>query len=143
MTNPTQSPLKYSFRTRVRYERQTLVRIGGLWELMDGNTFGCNLNNYYHPNLKKWLTIQGGKDIAHSQLVEVNCCYGVLCGGLMYTKTEFITPMAEYTDSVRLVKAAGFAVWDMPSMQDKRAYHVAVYIPEEPNSTTNGMLLIF
>lgn len=141
MQNASRKHLNQSYRTRVRYDKKTLVQIGGVKvfqrslldfeftsEDYDSSVGGYKQWHYFHRDQEKWLplgVIGQGDSRSHCPLVEVND-YGVLVGGYLYT-SDFVHSYQHCSNEVKLFAPSGFALWDLPYMHEPRTHHAAVH----------------
>ena len=135
MQKPLRKHLSQSYRTRVRYHRQTLVQMGGIAGVVgydierEQDPVCCN--HYYHRDLDHWVSlgVVGLSDVrSHCPLVEVND-FGVMVGGYLYmTDVGHEEVFQHCTNEVKLLTPSGFALWDLPYMSEPRAHHVAVHV---------------
>ena len=144
MQHASRKHLNQSHRTRVRYDRKTVVQFGGViqsgyqrdvWSLAYGSRLdqlevhGCPHNQFYHLDLHTWFPtgVVGLSDSrSHCSFVEVND-FGILIGGYLYYSPSD-DPQKYTTNEVKLFTPGGFALWDMKYMNIERAQHAAVAI---------------
>ena len=145
MQHARRKHLNQSYRTRVRFDRKTIIQFGGIKSFrsddvlgfllpgsrnVEEDTCGTGLNKYFHRDLDKWLPlgINGNTDCrSHNSMISVNDL-GILIGGYLYSLDGDWT-MQHCTHEVKLFTPGDFAIWDLPYMLDARAHHVAVHIP--------------
>lgn len=81
--------LNQTFKNRVRFDRKTLIQIGGITysdDVLDTETTFCDYNSYYHLDHEDWYPLGVIVSFAltsHTIFVEVNGC-GILAGGYLY-----------------------------------------------------------
>ena len=147
MQHARRKHLNQSYRTRVRYDRKTIIQFGGIKSFsnddvlgfllpgsgdIEEDTCGTGLNKYYHRDLDKWLPlgVNGNTDCrSHNTVVSVNDL-GILIGGYLYSLDGDRT-VQHCTHEVKLFTPGDFAIWDLPYMLEARAHHVAVHVPGE------------
>ena len=143
MQNGNRQHLMQNYRTRVRYDQQTLVQMGGIQLALQDQDLdfvlpsfeyeteprGTGLSHYYHKDLQEWLPlgcIARGDCRSHCPLVSVNN-HGILVGGYLYT-SDMVSTIQVCSNEVKLLVPSGsFALWDMPYMKEPRAHHTAVH----------------
>ena len=157
MRNAQRKHLRQSYRTRVRYDRKTLVLVGGVRNVHSlfaddldiyytenpnySQKTGCYKNFYFQTELEVWHplgVVSVSEPRSHSPMVEVND-FGILCGGYMYSN-HMETMHRHTTTEVTLFTPGGFAMWDLPTMQKERAEHVVIHIP---GKRQHGLVISF
>lgn len=148
MQEASRRHLHPGYRTAVRYDKQSLVQMGGVklyeprsnmpfeFELDEGELednpekSGCQRYMYYHSDLKNWIgcgVVDHADSRSHCPVVEVND-YGIMVGGYLYT-SDFVRTHQHCSNEVKLFTPCPFSVWDLPYMQDPRTHHAAVHTP--------------
>jgi hypothetical protein len=128
MQLPERKHLYYNYKTRVRYDRKTFVQISGAFEDDDYGPVGHGENNYFHRDFKIWLPL-GAAAVSEAKsdfaTVEING-FAVICGGYLYD--DDIASFCHVTNEVKTLHCSnGFALWDIPYMNEPRAHHVLVH----------------
>ncbi|XP_064636754.1 kelch-like protein 9 isoform X2 [Lineus longissimus] len=128
MQLPERKHLYYDHRTRVRYDKKTLIQLSGAIEDDDYGPSGHGDNNYFHRDFKIWLPLGAAAmsdPRSNFATVEING-FAVICGGYLYD--DDIGTFMHVTNEVKTLHcSSGFALWDIPYMIEPRAHHVLVH----------------
>ena len=138
MRQPLQQHLHRSYRTKTRYSRSTLLRVGGIvcgeeQDYADGRDMKSSGDlTYYHHDLKIWLPCGvNGKceGRTHHQVVNVND-FAIIMAGFAYCgDLRTMRAVRYYSNEMKMLTPHGFALWDMPNLLVERAMFTAVYTP--------------
>ena len=143
MKQPLQQHLNRSYRTKTRFDRQTLLRVGGIQygeeqDYADGRDMKSSGDLiYYHHDLKLWLPCGvNGKceGRTHHQVVNVND-FAIIMAGFAYAgDLRTMRAVRYYSNEMKMLTPTGFALWDMPNLLIERAQFAAVYTPTSKSS---------
>lgn len=135
------------YRTRTRFHRQTLLRVGGIIEgVAQDYTGGRDMQSsrdltYLHRDFEMWMPCGVNSQCegrSHHQVLNINN-FAVIIGGFAYLDLRSGRVVRFYSNEMKMLTPHGFALWDMPTLLAERASFAAVYTP---TSGSSGLLSI-